>query len=211
MSAKSYVEDTRKSYQDIVHGIRNLEGEVKRRNEQISKLSKRSGSTGWSEVGKRQYLGNEIEELKKKNAKDAATIKDRKKDLEKAKAIFEEAVVIARDPVRFKTRMYALVKDTSDRTALLTAEIKKVDKRITELDADYNRAGTLDIAAKGYIRDQQKTLKAKREKFVKGQNEQADRRKQFESKIALVDKVTRSNLAGWGVAALGGLFVAANL
>ena len=211
MSAKSYVEDTRKSYQDIVHGIRNLEGEIKRRNEQISKLSRRSSSTGWSEVGKRQYLGNEVEELKKKNSKDAATIKDRKKDLEKAKALFEEAVVIARDPARFKSRMYAMVKDTSDRTALLTAEIKKIDKRISELDADYNRAGTLDIAAKGYIRDRQKEAKSKREKFVKAQNDQADRRKTFEAKIALVDKVTRSNLAGWGVAALGGLFVAANL
>ena len=211
MSAQSYVEDTRKSYQDIVRGIRNLEGEIKRRNEQISKLSKRSSKTEWSEVGKRQYLGNEVEELKKKNSKDAATIKDRKKDLEKAKARYDEANLIARAPARFKSRMQAMVKDANDRIAAMAAEIKKIDKRVKDLDADYNRAGTLDIAAKGYIRDRQKDLKAKREKLVKGQNEQADRRKQFEAKIALVDKVTGSNLAGWGFAALGGLFVAANL
>lgn len=211
MSAQSYVEDTRKSYQDIVRGIRNLEGEIKRRNEQISKLSKRSSKTEWSEVGKRQYLGNEVEALKKKNSKDAATIKDRKKDLEKAKARYDEANLIARDPARFKSRMQAMVKNANDRIAAMAAEIKKIDKRVKELDADYNRAGTLDIAAKGYIRDRQKDLKAKREKIVKGQNEQADRRKQFEAKIALVDKVTGSNLAGWGFAALGGLFVAANL
>jgi chromosome segregation ATPase len=211
MSAQSYVADTKKSYEDIVHAIRNREGEIKRRNEQIAKLTRRSGKTDWNEVGKRQYLGNEVEELKRQNAKDAGKIKDLKKDLDKAKGLYEEAVLIARDPSRFKSRAQAMVKDTNDRIALLAADIKKIDKRVKELDADYNRAGTLDIGAKGYIRDRQKDLKQKRDKAVKAQQDLADRRKKFESKVALVDKVTGSNLAGWGVAALGGLFVAANL
>ena len=211
MSAQSYVADTKKSLEDIVRSVRNLEGEIKRRNEQIAKLNKRSGKTGWSEVGKRQYLGNEVEELKRQNSKDAAKIKDLKKDAEKAKAKYDEAREIAANPSRFKTKFTGLVRDANDRIALAGNEIKKIDSKIKELDADYNRAGALDLAAKSFIRDRQKDLKAKRAKLMETQKKLADRRKDFESKIALVDKVTGSNLAGWGIAALGGLFVAANI
>jgi len=211
MSAQSYVESSKKSYDDIVHAVRNREGEIKRRNEKIGQLKNRSDKTSWNEMGKRQYLGNEIEELQRGNIKDAAKIKDLKKDLEKAKGRLKEATTIAENPGRFKSKYVALVKDANDRIADAAREIKKIDSKVKALEADHDRAGVLDVGAKRFIRSKQNDLKERRSKLTKSQNEQADRRKGFESKIALVTKVAGSNLAGWGVAALGGLFVAANL
>lgn len=211
MSTKSYAASKRSAHAELGHAIRNLQGEIRRRNEQIQKLTSRSGKTSWSEVGKRQYLGNEVEELKRQNAKDAAKIKSLEKDAKAALALLNEALEIERGAEAFRRKYTGLVLDANQRHAALGVDIKKIDAKIRELEADYNRAGTLDIAAKGFIRDRQKALKAKRDAAVRGQQKQIERKRLFESKIALVDKVTSSGLAGWGFAALGGLFVAANI
>ena len=112
----------------------------------------------------------------------------------------------------FRAKYLALARDADQRLVLLAADVDKIDARTRELEADYKRAGPLEIAAKGFIRDRQKALKGKRDGIGVEQKKQKERKQAFASKVALVDKVTSSSgLAGWGVAALGGLFVAANL
>jgi len=212
MSTKSYVADKRSAYAALNSPILALQSAIQKRKDKISKLGGRSGDTSWTEFGKRQYLGNEVDELKRKNETDASKIKGLEKAWKNSLALLNEAIEIDRSAADFRAKYLALARDADQRLVLLAADVNKIDARTRELEADYKRAGPLEIAAKGFIRDKQKALKAKRDSIGLEQKKQKERKQAFASKITLVDKVTSSSgLAGWGVAALGGLFVAANI
>ena len=211
MSTQSYVSDKKKVVSDLLKAVRDLEGQISRNSEEIRKIQARRQKAGGLEFGKKQYLGNEIEELQAKSAKAGAKKKSLLEDKKKADALLAEALVIAKDPAGFKRKHQGLVRDADQRAALHNKEISKNNAKIQELQRDYDRAGFTDIAAKGYIRDRQKALQGKNASLKKAIEDQKKRRQGFEAKIALVDKITATSLAGWGVAALGGLFVAANI
>lgn len=211
MSTQSYVADKRKVVNDLLKAARDLEGQISQNTAEIRKLDARRHKAGGLELGKRQYLGNEIEALQAKNAKAGAKRKDILESKKKADALLAEALVIAQDPEAFKRKYQGLVRDSDQRVKLHTADISKHNAKIRDLQKDYDRAGVTDILAKGYIRDRQKAHKAQVATLNKAIADQKKRRQGFESKIALVEKITAVNFAGWGVAALGGLYVAANL
>lgn len=211
MSTQSYVADKQKVVNDLLKSIHDVEREISKNTAEMRKVQDRIKKAGGFEFGKKQYLGNEIEALQAKNTKAASKRKALLEDKKKADALLAEAKVIAKDPAAFKRKYQSLVRDSDQRVGLHNKEIAKNNAKIQEFQRDYDRAGALDLAAKGFIRDRQKALQSKNASHKKAIDEQKKRRQGFEAKLALVEKITATGFAGWGVAALGGLFVAANL